>query len=208
MKRIEELVNLIEPYKIIADIGCDHGYLIKMAFDKDIINKAYAIDNKKGPLNNAKNVLSGYKNITFLLSDGLDDLQDDTEVIVLAGMGGNLITNILEKGLNKLDTIKRIIIEANRNSEQVREFAIHNNLKIVFEKIIEEDSIYYEIIVLQKGLQELSSKEIKYGPILLKEKSELFIEKLKKQLTIYKEKNSVYLEEEINEIKGILEDEN
>lgn len=204
MKRINEIVDLITPYKIVADVGCDHAYLIKRAFDLNLISKAYAIDNKKGPLNNAKMTLAGYQNVSFLLSDGLTDLASDTEVVVLAGMGGSLIVNILEKGLNKLDNVKRIIIEANRNQDLVRKFASDNGFKIVYEKIIEEDSIFYEIIVLEKGFCKLSSLEIKFGPLLLKQRDELFIKKWQKQLLVYENKKSKYLDREIEKIKDVL----
>ena len=87
-KRIKVVCSHIEPYKIIADVGCDHGYLIKEAFDKYNIEFAYAIDNKIGPLESAKNNLMDYKNVEFSLSDGLTDLKEDVEVVVIAGMGG------------------------------------------------------------------------------------------------------------------------
>ena len=208
MKRIEELTNYIAPFDVIADIGCDHGYLIKIAFDKTLIKKAYAIDNKIGPLENAKNNLKDYKNVSFLLSDGLNDLAEDVEVIVIAGMGGNLVKNILEKNISKLDNVKRIIIEANRNTEIVREFAVNNNFKIVSEKIIEQDSIFYEIIVLEKGKMKLNSTEIKYGPILIKTKDEMFIKKWTNQLQIYIDKKTDKLDKEIKEIKDVLNYEN
>ena len=208
MKRIEELTNYIAPYSVIADVGCDHGYLIKIAFDKGLIKKAYAIDNKKGPLENAKRNLRGYKNVEFLLSNGLDDLTTHTEVVVIAGMGGSLVKDILEKNIGKLDNVKRIIIEANRNTEIVREFANTNNLKIVSEKIIEEDAVFYEIIVLEKGKMRLSSREIKFGPILIKTKDEMFIKKWTNQLQIYIDKKTDKLDKEIKEIKEVLNYEN
>ena len=204
MKRIEELTRFIKPFSVVADIGCDHGYLIKIAFDKGLIKKAYAIDNKIGPLENAKNNLKDYKNVIFLLSDGLNDLATDVEVVVIAGMGGNLVTNILKKDISKLDNVKRIIIEANRNTEIVRKFAVNHNLKIVSEKIIEQDSIFYEIIVLEKGKMMLNPKEIKFGPLLLKNKDEVFIKKWTNQLNIYINKKTDKLNKEIEEIKEVL----
>ena len=204
MKRIEELSNYIAPYSVIADIGCDHGYLIKIAFDKGLIKKAYAVDNKTCPLENAKKNLSEYRDIVYLLSSGLTDIGIDTEVVAIAGMGGNLIVKILEEGFDKLKNVNRIIIEANRNTEIVREFAVNNSFKIVSEKIIEEDSMFYEIIVLEKGKMELNPKEIKYGPLLLKNKDEMFIKKWTNQLNIYINKKTNKLDKEIKEIKDVL----
>ena len=55
-KRIKEIASFIMPYKSVADIGTDHGYLLLEAFNLGI-NFAQAIDNKVGPLNSAKNNL-------------------------------------------------------------------------------------------------------------------------------------------------------
>ena len=51
MKRLKTIVQFINEKDIVADIGCDHGYLLKMAIEDKNILKGYAIDNKIGPLN-------------------------------------------------------------------------------------------------------------------------------------------------------------
>ena len=178
-KRIEEIGKLIHPYKTVADVGCDHGYLLIEAFNQGI-TFAQAIDNKQGPLNAAKQNLKEYgEKIIFSLSDGISDLDPMIEVVVLAGMGGSLVYKILTSQINKLEKVKRIIIQANRNIEKVRKFALEHSFKVVFEKVIEEESIIYEIIVLEKGYQLLDESEMIFGPCLLKEKNEIFIRKWK-----------------------------
>jgi len=117
--------------------------------------------------------------IIFSLSDGISDLDPMIEVVVLAGMGGSLVYKILTSQINKLEKVKRIIIQANRNIEKVRKFALEHSFKVVFEKVIEEESIIYEIIVLEKGYQLLDESEMIFGPCLLKEKNEIFIRKWK-----------------------------
>lgn len=188
-KRIKEIANYIPPYKNVADVGCDHGYLLDEAFKQGIIF-AQAIDNKIGPLDIARSNLIKYRDkVIFSLSDGIKDLDSSIEVVVLAGMGGSLIIKILEDNFAKLSNVFRIIIQANRNIDKVRKFAIDNNFKIVHEKIIEEESIIYEIIVLEKGSQQLTNAEIMFGPILLKEKNAVFIKKWKTTLQHYQSLN-------------------
>ena len=53
MKRLETIIKFINQDDIVADIGCDHGYLLKLAIENKNIKKGYAIDNKKGPLDTA-----------------------------------------------------------------------------------------------------------------------------------------------------------
>lgn len=185
-KRIAAIAEFIHPYKSVADIGCDHGYLLDIAFQKGV-TLAQAIDNKTGPLEIAINNLKKHGDkVIFSLSDGLSDLDPRIEVIVIAGMGGSLITKILSENKHKLENVKRVILQANRNIDKVRQYAINNGFKLVSEKIIEEESIIYEIIVLEKGYQELNEAEIIFGPFLLKNKHPLFIKKWQYLLDHYK----------------------
>jgi tRNA (adenine22-N1)-methyltransferase len=176
-ERIKAIASFINPYKRIADVGCDHGYLIIEAF-KQGINFAQAIDNKKGPLNQAIINLQSYTNkVSFSLSNGLEKLDEKVEVIVIAGMGGISIIDIFKAHPEKLVNIQRLILQANRNQKELRKYISQIGFKIVSEKIIYEDEVYYEIIVCDKGNVSYSDDELTYGPLLLQERSPLFIEK-------------------------------
>ena len=202
--RIKTLSSYIKPYKIIADVGCDHGYLIKEAIDNCDVSKAFAIDNKIGPLNSAKRNLNDYSNVVFSLSDGLDSLDESVELVVIAGMGGLLIKDIIKRNINKINNVKRFVLQANKNEYELREFMISNNYYIAFENIIYEDDKYYEIIVFEKGNISYSLEELYFGPILLKEKNDVFISKW---TNIFNKLNLIEIyhkdEEKIKLLKGI-----
>lgn len=179
--RISEVAKFIDPYKIIADIGCDHGFLVIEAFEKYHIDKAYAVDNKEGPLNQAIHNIKDkpyYKNVIFSLSSGIEEIGEDTECVVIAGMGGILITEILDKPLKN---VKRLILEPNRDQEDVRKKVVSLGFDIVNEEVIFDKGKYYEIIVCDRvdnlDINKYSDIEYEFGPILLKEKSLLFREK-------------------------------
>ena len=179
--RISEVAKFIDPYKIIADIGCDHGFLVIEAFENYHIDKAYAVDNKEGPLNQAIHNIKNkpyYKNVVFSLSSGIEEIGEDTECVVIAGMGGILITEILDKPLKN---VKRLILEPNRDQEDVRKKVVSLGFDIVNEEVIFDKGKYYEIIVCDKvdnlDKNKYSDIEYEFGPILLKEKSLLFREK-------------------------------
>ena len=179
MIRIKELVEFIGNYKNIADVGCDHGYLIIEAFKKYELNSAIAIDNKKGPLNQAiENIkkYDFYNNVRFSLSSGIKDIDDITEVVVIAGMGGMLISDILN---DDLKNVQRLILQPNRDIREVRSKISSLNFKIVNEKVIFENGKYYEIITCDKINDNVfyTEEELEFGPILLKEKNNMFIQK-------------------------------
>src|SRR5690625_4222163 len=94
-KRLSYIVNLFnENNDYLLDIGTDHGYLIKDAFLKGKIKNAIATDINEEPLNNAKRNLKDF-NVKYILTDGFKKINEDYNTVVIAGMGGNLISNIL-----------------------------------------------------------------------------------------------------------------
>ena len=202
-KRIKTICSHIGLYKVIADVGCDHGYLIKEAFDKYDINFAYAIDNKIGPLESAKSNLKNYENVEFMLSDGLTDLKEDVELVVIAGMGGMLIKDIITKNIHKLTNVKRFILQANRDEYELRKFMCSSGYYICDESIVNENKKFYEIIVFEKGKIDYSEKEFIFGPVLMKKNSKEFINKWTE---VYKKLNKIKVFHKESEKKVILKE--
>lgn len=205
MKRLETITKYIGETDIVADIGCDHGYLLQMAIKNKNIKKGYAIDNKQGPLNSAKNNLDKFDNVDFILSDGLKNVNNlDINCVVIAGMGGMLINSIINDSIDKFKRINKLILCPNRNVDKVRLFLVENGFKIIDEDIVFEDGKYYELIIATIGEQKLSLNEMFFGPILLEKKSNIFINKWKEyyykiKLINSKEKEIKLIEEVLNE---------
>lgn len=200
-ERIKRISSYIKPYKVIADVGCDHGYLIKYAFDNYNITEAYAIDNKKGPLDSAKNNLKDYNNVKYFLSDGLDSIGDNVEVVVIAGMGGMLIKDIITKNISRINNVKRFVLQANKNVYELRKFMCENDYLISHEEILEEDGKFYEIVVFEKGKADYNFDDLFFGPILLKEKNDVF---LKKWTDIYEKLDSIVVYHDDEDKKDLL----
>ena len=111
MKRLNAIMSFIDEKDVVADIGCDHGYLLKLAIENKNIIKGYAIDNKNGPLESAKNNLGCYTNIDFILSDGLKNVDnEDINCVVIAGMGGMLINSIISDSIEKFKKVNKMIL--------------------------------------------------------------------------------------------------
>lgn len=184
-KRLLTIANLVPKDSNVADIGCDHGYLLIYLKDNHFNGKLIGIDNKKGPLESFKYNLmqKKYENdIAIKLSDGLKDVDRTFNTIVIAGMGFDNIKKIILNNIEKLDCINTFIIDSHTKENDVREFFVKLGYKIDDEKIIEENGIFYEIIKFVKGTKEYSKFEYKFGPILIKEKSEIFFKKWNKKL--------------------------
>ena len=50
-RRLQMIADIVPNNVNLADIGADHGYLIRYLKENGLINKAYASDNKKDHLN-------------------------------------------------------------------------------------------------------------------------------------------------------------
>ena len=181
-KRLERVAKYIITKGTLADIGSDHAYLPCYAIENEIASKAIAGEVVEGPFNSAKlNVAE--RNLTSQIDvrfgSGLSVLLNgEADNITVCGMGGTLITQILEEGKNKFGGKERLILQPNINSEIIRHWMENNQWALVAEDILEEDGKIYEILVAEKGLMDkLSEAELLMGPFLMKDKSKTFIKK-------------------------------
>lgn len=179
-QRINTLVSFSSCANIgVYDVGSDHGYLlIELRKYSQTLNLK-GVENKIGPFNRLKDATSN-KNIEVSLSDGIDELTSNYDTLVLAGLGYETIKTIISKHIDKLDYIENIIVDSHNYLDKIRFFFTELNYFVNNEEIIEEKGIFYEIIHFKKGNFKYSKEDFIFGPILLKNKSEVFKNKYKK----------------------------
>lgn len=179
-KRLSVIASLVPENAVIADIGCDHALLDIYLSKKKIIKKSFAIDITKGALNQAdKNIkLYNAKNIETRLSDGFEkiDIKDNVDTVIMSGLGDAKIINILKEAKEKLNKVNNIIIQSNVGVSNIRVYLTCNGYYIDNEKLVKENNIIYTVISFKKGYKRYTKKEIEFGPVLLRNKDELFNE--------------------------------
>lgn len=184
--RLETILNMVHLDSIVADVGSDHGKLMISLFERGIISHGYAIENKKGPYERLKKALElegCINNIVPLFSDGITDLPSCVDTVVIAGMGGKTIIEILKSHVNKLANVKTLIIDGHSCLPLLRDEITKLGYNISDEKIIKEDGIFYEIIKFYKSDTAFyTDKDVEFGPILRREKSEVFKEKYNERI--------------------------
>ena len=97
-------------------------------------------------------------------------------------MGGRTIIGIFKykpKIVKKIDTI---IVSPNNYQEDVRRFFTSIGFYIDKEELVKEGKIIYQIIKLKRGKKKYKKKDYFFGPILLENKNNLFIEYYKREL--------------------------
>ncbi|WP_204180123.1 MULTISPECIES: tRNA (adenine(22)-N(1))-methyltransferase TrmK [unclassified Staphylococcus] len=173
----------------LADIGSDHAYLPIYAIENNLVKNAIAGEVIQGPFEASKKNVVEHElsnHVDVRLGDGLSILQSNDQVnsITICGMGGPLIAKILEEGKEKLTAHPRLILQSNIQSSAIRNLLDSMHYKIIEEVILEEKGHIYEIIVadyFEQQSQKLTKSEIKFGPILLKKKHELFLKKWERE---------------------------
>lgn len=198
-KRLTALVRLAVPGDVVADVGCDHGYVVIWLLSRGIFKKGIAMDVRKGPLEAATANCRRYRmedRMELRLSDGLTKYEPgDSDAIICAGMGGALMRSILEKETAKLAGIKQLILQPQSEIFLVRQFLRENGFVIEAEDMILEDGKFYPMMRAvpvnpdtEYEREELSKEQQEtedyYGPVLLREKHPVLYAYLEKEAGI------------------------
>lgn len=186
-KRLKTIYDMV-PFGTAIDVGADHGKLIIALANNNKISFGYAVENKLGPYNRLcqeikKNSINN--NILALLGDGIQCLkQYHVDTIIIAGMGGHLIIEILKKNADYLNDVSTIIVDSHNDIPYVRKEIVNFGFCIEDEKIIYEKKTYYEIIKFKKSnhVINLTEEEYEFGPILMRFKSDAFTKKYQDEL--------------------------
>ena len=180
--RLSKIASFVEEGDIVADIGADHGYL-SMFLAQKYNHKGYATEYGKGPFykvidkveeNNLQNLVECYQ------ADGLEGLREDVNTLIIAGMGGRTIKDILCRKPKDLVNINKIIVEPQSEAFLVRDSLMERGFKIVHEEYLLERGKAYPLIVAIKGAEENSYEdyELEFGRISLKNKDKILFDYL------------------------------
>ena len=123
-ERLRMVASMVPPTKTVADIGCDHAYLSVWLLREGIAGFAYACDVREGPLAKAAETIRFFhmqERAKTVLCDGLAGLSaGDAETIVMAGMGGELMTRLLTEGEACVRAAKCLVLQPQSDREMVR----------------------------------------------------------------------------------------
>ena len=171
MNRLETIASMVPIGSIVADVGTDHGLLPVLLIEQHRSPKVYAIDNKPGPLRGAYQLTKAIPQITLVLADGIQGLSSDVDTIVIAGLGGRTIVDILAVIPAQIETI---IISANVAMPLVRESLHTLGYAIDAEELVEESGEFYEISRFIQGEASYTEADYLCGPMLRIERSQLW----------------------------------
>ncbi|WP_306417008.1 tRNA (adenine(22)-N(1))-methyltransferase TrmK [Halobacillus sp. Marseille-P3879] len=185
-KRLGTVASFLKKPIRFADIGSDHAYLPCYVCQHDEEAFAIAGELNKGPYLSALEEVEARQldhQVKVIQGNGLEVIDERVNQVVIAGMGGPLITEILNQGKEKLSNINRIIAQPNIDARSIRKWFLANQYNLVNEVILEENGHIYEILVGEKGKPDLEyskrhmNLELWLGPHLIREKNKVFHKK-------------------------------
>ena len=148
--RLLACCQFVNPGDRVADIGCDHGYLSIHLLQSGIARSCIASDVAEGPLQsamrNARKFGVGSK-ITFHLSDGVQNIPRDFDVMVCAGMGADTIMSIIHHSAEWLkDSRYRLILQCQSKRPELRQWLYDEGFRINRETLAKDGKFVYSIM--------------------------------------------------------------
>ncbi len=203
-QRLFTIASLVKKGAVVADIGADHGLLSIYLVENKIAKKVFAVENKKGPFSRLEKNTKEYPRITTSLSDGISEIPDDVDTVIIAGMGGILVSDILLKNEEKLKNVRYIIVDAHRDLCLVRQTL--ENLGYDFEKeILVKEGVFYNVMSVKRGQSKLTPTDLEFGyhinkDPLFNEYRETLLEQYQRN---YNCNNSIELAHKIERLKHL-----
>ena len=221
-KRIDTLCALLTPARIFADVGCDHGYCSEYMLKNGLCERAILSDISKGSLEKAEKLLAPYVRegkAVAVLGDGFYGVPSTVDEVLIAGMGGSEIVNILsDKTYGFIP--KRFVFQPMHDGEKLRRFLLANGGYIERDFTF-QDGKFYEVLVGGKAesagqVRVYTDAEYEFGKDNLLEMPKAFTDRLEKLIANTKKylsqpnlqaESKVALEKRLERLQGVLRGE-
>ncbi len=148
--RLSLCARMVRQGSRVADIGTDHAYLPIWLVRQGVAERAIAADIRLGPLQKAamnvkRHLVQGQ--VDTRLSDGLEQVfPHEADDIVIAGMGGELMAQIIGKAPWLKDSEKRLILQPMSSARELRVFLAQEGYAVQQEQAVFADGRVYTVL--------------------------------------------------------------
>lgn len=195
-KRLKAICDLIPENSKVIDVGADHAK-VDIYLNKEKNCTCLATDISKNSVEKAKeNIKKAKADVQIKVTDGLNNIDLNNQIIIISGMGAHTIINILNRNITN-----DIIISSHTNTPLIRKFMFKKGYRI-YKEIAIKDKFYY-VITYYKYKNGKKTNTI-ISPFLINNKDymkhllEYYQMKSTKETKIIKKLKYIYL---INKIK-------
>lgn len=150
--RLQVLADQIKEQETMADIGTDHGFLPIALWERQICPHVILTDVSPGSLEKAcqtGQLSHPGESFDLRLGNGLQVLeQGEVDVVVIAGMGGILMTEILGEDLKKTRSFRKLVLQPRSGQGRLRHWLIHHDFQIIKESLVQEGRHICEVLTV------------------------------------------------------------
>lgn len=162
--RLSAIAESLPNQAVVCDVGSDHGDLPLYLLQNKKSPRVVVTDLNPLPLARAKKNISdaGYASLAeFVLTDGIEEvLSLNPHVFVIAGMGGETISGILQRAINEISIGTQFVLQPMTKTPLLRKFLYENGFSIQNEKIIFENEKFFPILWVEfSGEKQLEKLE-------------------------------------------------
>ena len=189
-KRIYAIAEKVQPGESAADIGTDHGYVPMLLIKNNISPEVIMSDISSGSLAKAVETfdLCGLTvpAENFRTGNGLETIREgEVDDIIIGGLGGNTITDILAADESKSRSFRKLILQPRKHSGNLRYYLYTHGWDIISEDLAREGKFICEIItavpsgqVVREPLYPENDIRWKYPEAIVKAAPELAADRL------------------------------
>jgi len=156
--RLLAIAKMIGKGASIIDVGTDHAYLPAYLIVSGTVDAAKASDIRIGPLQKAGQTARKHglnSRLTLRCCPGLSGFSpEDGDTIVIAGMGGETIAEILEGAQWLRDGHHRLILQPMTSNEDLRDYLFRRGYTIRDEVLTKDGRKLYTILDVTGGAGE------------------------------------------------------
>ena len=186
-RRLETIVSMCGSGRCVADIGTDHGFVPIELLRRGCFERAIAMDIRSGPLSRAEEHIRERglaDRAQVRLSDGMEKLaQWEADTVVIAGMGGGLMAEILAAKPETAKAAERLVLSPQSDIPEFRRFLHRSGFCILQEEMLLEDGKTYVVMAARPGTEEpWEEAEYTYGKDLILGKHPVLLERLHREI--------------------------
>ena len=149
-KRLSLIGSMVKSGSRVCDVGTDHGYLPAFLYKSGKCASVCATDIREKPLLSARKNLAaaGAEGVALYLCDGLEKItREMADTVIIAGMGGEVISGIIERAGFLRDNTVTLILQPTTSADKLREFLAANGFGVLCEKAVKENGILYSVML-------------------------------------------------------------
>lgn len=146
--RMMMIAKEVKPCLKVYDTGTDHAFIPIYLIQNEVCKSAVASDVRIGPVRVAQKNISKFnaeEKVSTSLCDGIQNAKG-CDCIIIAGMGGQLICDILSREKEIAKTAGQLILQPMNAPEKLRKYLWDNGFVIDSENLCREKHKVYNVM--------------------------------------------------------------